>query len=143
MPLGNVLGTSSTWGAIPEPRESSVWSGAGQLSGGWAHDISSGGDSEALQAAQRGAGAPIYSDVWNSWHGRARQVYEHVFDWVSGNISAAPLSVFSAFASTAPYAISGAKFEVPTGLDPDVLALLSGSKWNSSVVTYSFPDSRS
>ncbi|MGO4571788.1 M10 family metallopeptidase [Microvirga sp. 2TAF3] len=66
------------------------------------------------------------------------------YNWVNENISGVPLGIFSAAATGLPnVTISGAKFYVPTNVDSDVLAVLSGSQWASNAITYSFPDSRS
>ncbi|WP_243368931.1 M10 family metallopeptidase C-terminal domain-containing protein [Microvirga solisilvae] len=39
--------------------------------------------------------------------------------------------------------IGDAKYYIPFDIDPDVLALFSGSQWAGETITYSFPDSRS
>ncbi|WP_210488548.1 M10 family metallopeptidase [Microvirga antarctica] len=84
------------------------------------------------------AGAPIWTTVGN-W---VSQQVSAVYNYVSNNVSGAPLGIFSALADTAPYSMPGVKFSTHNDLPSDVRALLSGSEWNKSVVTYSFPDSR-
>jgi serralysin len=85
------------------------------------------------------AGAPIFSSVFN-W---IESQYNKAYDWVSKNVSAAPLSLFSALEYQYPQGRSGAvKYYTPKDLDPDVLALFSGSQWGIDVVRYSLPDSR-
>jgi serralysin len=96
----------------------------------------------AMRAASMAAGAPVWSDVWNWVQGQASNVYDRVYDWVSDNVSGAPISIFSTLASIAPYGVPNVRFNIPTGIDPDVRALLTGSQWSGSSITYSLPDSR-
>jgi len=91
--------------------------------------------------AAMAAGSPL-SDAWDWASGKVGDLYDTVYNWVSDNVSRAPIGLFSTLASVAPYAMSGVRFNVPKGIDSDVLALLSGSQWNSTSITYSLPDSR-
>ncbi|AWM86865.1 M10 family metallopeptidase [Microvirga sp. 17 mud 1-3] len=123
-----------------EPNQTYAWAQRGDVDVALETDRLSSG--QAWSYAGMAAGAPIWDDVWNWVQGQASNVYDRVFDWVSDNVSGAPLSVFSTFASVFPYAMSGVKFDVKSYLDHDVRALLSGSQWSSSSITYSLPDSR-
>ncbi|MEE1611970.1 M10 family metallopeptidase C-terminal domain-containing protein [Microvirga sp. CF3016] len=91
--------------------------------------------------AAMAAGSP-WSDAWDWATGKVGDLYNTVYNWVSDNVSRAPIGLFSTLASVAPYAMSGVRFNVPKGIDGDVLALLSGSQWNGTSITYSLPDSR-
>ncbi|MBZ6074932.1 M10 family metallopeptidase C-terminal domain-containing protein [Microvirga puerhi] len=91
--------------------------------------------------AQMAAGSP-FSDAWNWVSSEAKNVYSSVYSLVTGNVSAVPLGYFTTLAQTAPNIMPGVRFSVPSGLDHDVLALLSGSQWTSGTITYSLPDSR-
>src|SRR3954469_13604013 len=142
MSYGYVQGGNAATGVSFPYQTKSGWSGSAG-SGGLDFGTGQSQYDFAMQAAGMAAGAPSFGDVWNWVQGKGSQVYDHVFDWVSNNISAAPLSVFSTFSGFAPYAIPGVKFEVPVNIDSDVLALLTGSKWASGSITYSLPDSRS
>ena len=92
----------------------------------------------SMDAASMAAGSPIFSSIGNWIESQTNAVY----DWVSQNVSTAPLSLFSTLASTAPYSMQGVRFYIPSNLDSDVKALLTGSQWNSSSITYSLPDAR-
>jgi serralysin len=87
------------------------------------------------------AGSPL-SDAWDWASGKVGDLYDTVYNWVSDNVSRSPIGIFSTLASVAPYAMSGVRFNVPAGIDSDVLGILSGSQWNSTAITYSLPDSR-
>lgn len=91
--------------------------------------------------AAMAAGSPL-SDAWDWASGKVGDLYDTVYNWVSDNVSRAPLGIFTTLASLAPYAMSGVRFNLPKGIYSDVLALLSGSQWNSTSITYSLPDSR-
>ncbi|WP_285892590.1 M10 family metallopeptidase [Microvirga terrae] len=91
--------------------------------------------------ASMAAGSPL-SDAWDWASGKVGDLYDTVYNWVSDNVSRSPIGIFSILASAAPYAMSGVRFNVPAGVDSDVLGILSGSQWNSTEITYSLPDSR-
>jgi serralysin len=91
--------------------------------------------------ASMAAGSPL-SDAWDWASGKVGDLYDTVYNWVSDNVSRSPIGIFSTLASVAPYAMSGVRFNVPAGIDSDVLGILSGSQWNSTAITYSLPDSR-
>lgn len=112
-------GRTATWGANGEP-------------------LRFGTTNQTMYFASMAAGAPW--DGIGDWIGGAAG---DVYDWISDNVSTAPLSLFSALATTAPFSVAGVRFVVPSGLDADVRALLTGSQWSSGAITYSLPDSRS
>ncbi|MBJ6128007.1 M10 family metallopeptidase, partial [Microvirga splendida] len=78
-------------------------------------------------------------DIGN-WLGDAA---ESAWNWLSDNISGIPLKFFSAMGSLYPsYTFGGVQYFIPKHDDSDVNALMSGSKWSGSTITYSLPDSR-
>ncbi|MCB8820637.1 M10 family metallopeptidase [Microvirga rosea] len=89
------------------------------------------------------AGAPVWQNPVNWIKGQVTDLYNNVYDWASDNVSRAPIGIFSILASAAPTAIGGVKFNIPTGVDKDVLGIMSGSQWSGGTITYSLPDSRS
>lgn len=91
-------------------------------------------------AASMAAGAPFFSSAFN-W---IENQYNKVYDWVSNNVSAAPLGLFSTLEYVYPQGRLGSvRYHTPKDLDADVLALFSGSQWGINIVRCSFPDSRS
>ena len=125
--------------------QGTVWSNVSQDGGASSQTWGGNGEvidlfqnQEAMNAAGMAAGSPVWSRIGNWFESQANSVY----DWVSHNVSTAPLSVFSLLASTAPYSVPGVRFYIPPDLDADVRALLTASQWSSSNVSYSLPDSR-
>jgi serralysin len=83
----------------------------------------------AVFAASMAAGEPFFAGA---------------YDWISNNVSGAPLGTFSVLQYVYPGGrLGNVKYHTPTGLDHDVLALFSGSQWGIDTIRYGFPDSRS
>jgi serralysin len=75
------------------------------------------------------------------WLGNAA---DSAWSWISDNVSGVPLKFFSYMATVFPsYSFGGVGYFTPNHADKDVNALMSGSKWSKSTITYSLPDSRS
>ncbi len=110
--------------------QSSAWGWNGEGAGFSSYN-------EAMNYASMAAGAP-----WDGIGDWIEGAVDDVHDWISHNVSTAPLTLFSTLATTAPFSVAGVRFTVPSGLDADVRALLTGSQWSSSTITYSLPDSR-
>jgi serralysin len=68
---------------------------------------------------------------------------DSVWNWVSDSISGIPLKFFSYMGGLVPsFTFGYTRYFIPSHADSDVNALLSGSKWAGSTITYSLPDSR-
>ncbi|MET0745097.1 MAG: M10 family metallopeptidase [Microvirga sp.] len=97
----------------------------------------------AAYAAGMAAGAPVWADPLRWVTGQVGDLYDTAYNWVSDNVSRAPIGTFSTLASVAPGGLPGVRFEIPIVGEQDVLGVVSGSKWSSGSITYSLPDSRS
>ncbi|MBB4041935.1 serralysin, partial [Microvirga flocculans] len=76
-----------------------------------------------------------------NWIGDAA---DSAWNWISDNISGVPLKFFSLMGTLFPsLSFGGAQYFIPKHEDSDVKALMSGSKWSGSTITWSLPDSRS
>jgi len=87
-------------------------------------------------------------DVWNWVSDTANSVGRGILDAfqslgesIKNNILELPLWFNSVLGATGAV-VGDVKYFRPSHSDPDVQALMSGSKWNGSVITYSLPDSR-
>ena len=88
--------------------------------------------------------APLVADCVETigdWIGNAA---DSAWNWISDSVSGVPLKFFSYMATLLPsYSLGGVQYFTPKHVDNDVNALMSGSKWSKSTITYSLPDSRS
>jgi serralysin len=74
----------------------------------------------------------------------AKNTFNAAYEWLNENVSGLPLGGFSALATILPNVpLWGTKYYIPSGIDPNVLALFSRSQWSRGAVSYSFTDSRS
>ncbi|MBF9197746.1 M10 family metallopeptidase [Microvirga terrestris] len=69
---------------------------------------------------------------------------DSAWNWLSDNVSGLPLKFFAAMGTVFPsWSFGSVQYFLPKHADNDVNALMAGSKWSGSTITYSMPDHRS
>ncbi|MBB3019430.1 serralysin [Microvirga lupini] len=95
--------------------------------------------SDAFRSAGRWV-ADRVEDIGNELEDLANSAW----NWVNDSVSAFPLKFFSYMATVFPsWSFWGVQYFKPDHADSDVNALMTGTKWSGSTITYSLPDSKS
>ena len=88
----------------------------------------------------------LLDGAWDWLEGAARDTvdfFRGIGEWVVDRVLTLPLRFNVLMANYFPgLSIGNAEYFRPSHPDPDVAALLSGSKWKGDAITYSLPDAR-
>ena len=88
----------------------------------------------------------LLDGAWDWLEGAARDAvdfFRGIGEWVVDGVLTLPLRFNVLMANYLPgVSIGNAEYFRPSHPDPDVAALLSGSKWKVDAITYSLPDAR-
>ena len=88
----------------------------------------------------------LLDGAWDWLEGAARDAvdfFRGIGEWVVDGVLTLPLRFNVLMANYLPgLSIGNAEYFRPSHPDPDVAALLSGSKWKGDAITYSLPDAR-